>query len=185
VLCYSLSAPFFRGRAGFHSRRSPTGENAATRFPGIIRRPHENTAAHMAAGYAFVTDRTANTATAMHSDRPGRRRRQLLFQQPVLGVRRIAATWSSDPHYRVRQFRLVGGQGIDVASVPRREAGAQNEFEAEVEYGKVGEAFGAEKLGDLDDVPAAIARCMRHTSLRRGGWSSISRGSARVVPLPF
>ncbi len=47
-------------------------------LPGIVRCPHENTAAHMAAGYAFVTGRgqgvlvhvdvgTANTATAMHN----------------------------------------------------------------------------------------------------------------------
>ncbi len=47
-------------------------------LPAIIRCPHENTAAHMAAGYAFVTGRgqgvlvhvdvgTANTATAMHN----------------------------------------------------------------------------------------------------------------------
>ena len=47
-------------------------------IPGVIRCPHENTAAHMAAGYAYVTGRgqgvlvhvdvgTANTATAMHN----------------------------------------------------------------------------------------------------------------------
>src|SRR5262245_36866025 len=47
-------------------------------LPTIITCPHENTAAHMAAGYAFVTGRgqgvlvhvdvgTANTATAMHN----------------------------------------------------------------------------------------------------------------------
>src|SRR5262245_48253434 len=47
-------------------------------LPTIIRCPHENTAAHMAAGYSFVTGRgqgvlvhvdvgTANTATAMHN----------------------------------------------------------------------------------------------------------------------
>jgi acetolactate synthase I/II/III large subunit len=47
-------------------------------LPAIIRCPHENTAAHMAAGYAFVSGRgqgvlvhvdvgTANTATAMHN----------------------------------------------------------------------------------------------------------------------
>ena len=47
-------------------------------LPTIIPCPHENTAAHMAAGYAFVTGRgqgvlvhvdvgTANTATAMHN----------------------------------------------------------------------------------------------------------------------
>src|SRR6185295_4937002 len=47
-------------------------------LPTVITCPHENTAAHMAAGYAFVTGRgqgvlvhvdvgTANTATAMHN----------------------------------------------------------------------------------------------------------------------
>jgi acetolactate synthase-1/2/3 large subunit len=46
--------------------------------PGVVRCPHENTAAHMAAGYALVTGRgqgvlvhvdvgTANTANAMHN----------------------------------------------------------------------------------------------------------------------
>jgi len=47
-------------------------------MPSVVRCPHENTAAHMAAGYALVTGRgqgvlvhvdvgTANTATAMHN----------------------------------------------------------------------------------------------------------------------
>src|ERR1700733_6412920 len=47
-------------------------------MPGVVHCPHENTAAHMAAGYAFVTGRgqgvlvhvdvgTANTANAMHN----------------------------------------------------------------------------------------------------------------------
>ncbi len=47
-------------------------------MPSVVRCPHENTAAHMAAGYAFVTGRgqgvlvhvdvgTANTANAMHN----------------------------------------------------------------------------------------------------------------------
>ncbi len=47
-------------------------------IPGVVRCPHENTAAHMAQGYAFVTGRaqgvlvhvdvgTANTANAMHN----------------------------------------------------------------------------------------------------------------------
>src|SRR4029077_20261697 len=47
-------------------------------MPGVVRCPHENTAAHMAAGYAFVTGRghgvlvhvdvgTANSANAMHN----------------------------------------------------------------------------------------------------------------------
>ena len=47
-------------------------------MPGVLHCPHENTAAHMAEGYAFVTGRgqgvlvhvdvgTANTANAMHN----------------------------------------------------------------------------------------------------------------------
>src|SRR5271170_1127580 len=47
-------------------------------MPSVVRCPHENTAAHMAAGYAFITGRgqgvlvhvdvgTANTANAMHN----------------------------------------------------------------------------------------------------------------------
>jgi len=61
---------------------------------------------------------------------------------------------------------------------PDGEAGAQNEFEAEVEYGKVGAAFGAgwEKLGDPDNVPSAIARCIKEV---RGGRSAVLR--ARVT----
>ncbi len=52
--------------------------NRGEAMPGIVRCPHENTAAHMAAGYAHVTGRgqgvlvhvdvgTANTANAMHN----------------------------------------------------------------------------------------------------------------------
>jgi acetolactate synthase I/II/III large subunit len=52
--------------------------NRGEAMPSVVRCPHENTAAHMAAGYAFVTGRgqgvlvhvdvgTANTATAMHN----------------------------------------------------------------------------------------------------------------------
>ena len=56
------------------AHRAKRGEPA----PKVVRCPHENTAAHMAAGYALVTGRgqgvlvhvdvgTANTATAMHN----------------------------------------------------------------------------------------------------------------------
>ncbi len=52
--------------------------NRGDAMPGVVRCPHENTAAHMAAGYAHVTGRgqgvlvhvdvgTANTANAMHN----------------------------------------------------------------------------------------------------------------------
>src|SRR6204780_5921238 len=55
-------------------RRKQRGEA----MPSVVRCPHENTAAHMAAGYAFITGRgqgvlvhvdvgTANTANAMHN----------------------------------------------------------------------------------------------------------------------
>ena len=60
------------------SRRSPAASGAARRVPTIIVCPHENTAAHMAGGYAMMTGRgqgvlvhvdvgTANTANAMHN----------------------------------------------------------------------------------------------------------------------
>jgi acetolactate synthase-1/2/3 large subunit len=68
----------------FGTDHAPIIEEIANRrkrgeaLPAIVRCPHENTAAHMAAGYAFVTGRgqgvlvhvdvgTANTATAMHN----------------------------------------------------------------------------------------------------------------------
>jgi acetolactate synthase-1/2/3 large subunit len=68
----------------FGTDHAPIIEEMANRrkrgeaLPGVIRCPHENTAAHMAGGYAFVTGRgqgvlvhvdvgTANTATAMHN----------------------------------------------------------------------------------------------------------------------
>jgi acetolactate synthase-1/2/3 large subunit len=68
----------------FGTDHAPIIEEIANRrrrgeaLPAIIRCPHENTAAHMAAGYAFVTGRgqgvlvhvdvgTANTANAMHN----------------------------------------------------------------------------------------------------------------------
>src|SRR5579864_723752 len=68
----------------FGTDHAPIIEEIANRrkrgeaIPGVIRCPHENTAAHMAAGYAFVTGRgqgvlvhvdvgTANTANAMHN----------------------------------------------------------------------------------------------------------------------
>jgi acetolactate synthase-1/2/3 large subunit len=68
----------------FGTDHAPIIEEMANRrkrgedMPNVVRCPHENTAAHMAAGYAFVTGRgqgvlvhvdvgTANTATAMHN----------------------------------------------------------------------------------------------------------------------
>jgi acetolactate synthase-1/2/3 large subunit len=68
----------------FGTDHAPIIEEMANRrkrgeaLPGVIRCPHENTAAHMAAGYAYVTGKgqgvlvhvdvgTANTATAMHN----------------------------------------------------------------------------------------------------------------------
>ena len=59
---------------------------------------------------------------------------------------------------------------------PDGDASIANEFEAElapkVEFGKVAEAFGAyaEKVGDLADVPAAIARCAKEV---RGGRAAL------------
>ncbi len=59
---------------------------------------------------------------------------------------------------------------------PGGEAKAANAFEAElapnVEFTKIGEAFGAytEKVGDPADVPAAIARCAKEV---RGGRSAL------------
>jgi acetolactate synthase-1/2/3 large subunit len=68
----------------FGTDHAPIIEEMANRrkrgedMPSVVRCPHESTAAHMAAGYAFVTGRgqgvlvhvdvgTANTATAMHN----------------------------------------------------------------------------------------------------------------------
>ena len=66
----------------------------------------------------------------------------------------------------------------------RGEAKSANEFHAGlmpgVEFGKIGEAFGAyaEKLDDPAEVPAALARCVKEV---RGGRSAILH--ARVTPL--
>src|SRR5258708_13156803 len=58
-------------------------KKAGRKFPRILNCPHENTAMHMAAGYAMATGRgqavmvhvdagTANSAMAMHNARRGR-----------------------------------------------------------------------------------------------------------------
>jgi acetolactate synthase-1/2/3 large subunit len=67
---------------------------------------------------------------------------------------------------------------------PEGEAKTANEFEAElapnVDFAKVGEAFGAyaEKLSDPADVPAALARCVKEV---RGGRAALLH--ARVTKL--
>jgi acetolactate synthase-1/2/3 large subunit len=126
----------------------------------------------------------AKLAAPGAADGSDRGRRQLLFRQSVFGVRGGAASQAADPCDRARQFRLVRGEGIDPAGVPRRRAKSANEFQAGlmpgVEFGKIGEAFGAyaEKLDDPADVPAALARCVKEV---RGGRSAILH--ARVTPL--
>jgi acetolactate synthase-1/2/3 large subunit len=67
---------------------------------------------------------------------------------------------------------------------PEGEAKTANEFEAElapnVDFAKVGEAFGAyaEKLSDPAEVPAALARCVKEV---RGGRAALLH--ARVTRL--
>jgi acetolactate synthase I/II/III large subunit len=93
------------------------------------------------------------------------------YDLPILTIVLDNSGWSAVKESTLRVF-------------PDGEARAQNEFEAElapdVEYGKVGEAFGAywEKASDPADVPGAIARCVAAV---RGGRSAVLH--ARVTRL--
>ena len=90
---------------------------------------------------------------------------------PILAIVLDNSGWSAVKESTLRVF-------------PSGEAKAANSFEAElmpnVEFGKIGEAFGAyaEKVSDPADVPAAIARCAKEV---RGGRSAILH--ARVTRL--
>ncbi|MFL6831904.1 MAG: thiamine pyrophosphate-dependent enzyme, partial [Xanthobacteraceae bacterium] len=93
------------------------------------------------------------------------------YKLPILSIVLDNSGWSAVKESTLRVF-------------PSGEAKAQNEFEAElapdVEFGRVGEAFGAywEKVSDPADVPAALARCVKEV---RGGRAAILH--ARVTPL--
>jgi acetolactate synthase I/II/III large subunit len=90
---------------------------------------------------------------------------------PILAIVLDNSGWSAVKASTLRVF-------------PDGEAKSANEFQAElmpdVEFGKIGEAFGAyaEKVSDPADVPAALARCVREV---RGGRSAILH--ARVTRL--
>jgi acetolactate synthase-1/2/3 large subunit len=90
---------------------------------------------------------------------------------PILSIVLDNTGWSAVKESTLRVF-------------PAGEAKAANAFEAElmpdVEFGKIGEAFGAyaEKVADPADVPAALARCVKEV---RGGRSAILH--ARVTRL--
>jgi acetolactate synthase-1/2/3 large subunit len=85
------------------------------------------------------------------------------YDLPILSIILDNAGWSAVKASTLRVF-------------PGGEAKASNEFESElatgVDFGKVGEAFGAygEKLADPADVPAALKRCVEAV---RGGRSAI------------
>ena len=93
------------------------------------------------------------------------------YKLPVLTVVLDNSGWSAVKESTLRVF-------------PDGEAKSANEFQAGlmpgVEFGKIGEAFGAyaEKLDDPAEVPAALARCVKEV---RGGRSAILH--ARVTPL--
>ena len=87
--------------------------------------------------------------------------------------------------HRARQFRLVGGEGLDAAGLSRRRgqggrASSRPSSLPDVDFCKVGEAFGAygEKVIDPADVPAAIERCLKEV---RGGRTAILH--ARVTKM--
>jgi acetolactate synthase-1/2/3 large subunit len=90
---------------------------------------------------------------------------------PILAVVLDNSGWSAVKESTLRVF-------------PDGQAKSANEFQAglmpDVEFGKIGEAFGAyaEKLSEPADVPAALARCVKEV---RGGRSAILH--ARVTPL--
>jgi acetolactate synthase I/II/III large subunit len=82
---------------------------------------------------------------------------------PILAIVLDNSGWSAVKESTLRVF-------------PDGEAKSANEFQAElmpnVEFGKIGEAFGAywEKVGDPAEVPAAIGRCVKEV---RGGRAAI------------
>jgi acetolactate synthase-1/2/3 large subunit len=90
---------------------------------------------------------------------------------PILAIVLDNSGWSAVKESTLRVF-------------PAGEAKSANEFQAElmpdVEFGKIGEAFGAyaEKVGDPAEVPAALARCVKEV---RGGRAAILH--ARVTRL--
>ena len=90
---------------------------------------------------------------------------------PILSIVLDNAGWSAVKESTLRVY-------------PAGEAKAANAFEAElmpdVEFGRIGEAFGAyaEKVGNPADVPAALARCVDEV---RGGRCAILH--ARVTRL--
>ena len=90
---------------------------------------------------------------------------------PILAIVLDNSGWSAVKELTLRVF-------------PAGEAKSANEFQAElmpdVEFGKIGEAFGAyaEKVSDPAEVPAALARCVKEV---RGGRAAILH--ARVTRL--
>ena len=93
------------------------------------------------------------------------------YKLPILTIVLDNSGWSAVKESTLRVF-------------PDGEAKSANEFEAElcpdVDFSKVGEAFGAyaEKLSDPADVPAALARCVKEV---RGGRAALLH--ARVTRL--
>ena len=82
---------------------------------------------------------------------------------PILAIVLDNSGWSAVKESTLRVF-------------PEGEAKSANEFQAElmpnVEFGKIGEAFGAywEKVGDPAEVPAALTRCVKEV---RGGRAAL------------
>jgi acetolactate synthase-1/2/3 large subunit len=93
------------------------------------------------------------------------------YNLPILIVLLDNAGWSAVKESTLRVF-------------PQGEAKATDRFQAslmpDAEFSKIGEAFGAygEKLANPDDVPAALARCIKEV---RGGRTAILH--ARVTKL--
>jgi acetolactate synthase-1/2/3 large subunit len=85
------------------------------------------------------------------------------YSLPIFSIVLDNSGWSAVKESTLRVF-------------PGGEANTANEFEAElapnVEFAKVGEAFGAhtEKVTDPADVPAALARCVKEV---RGGRAAL------------
>jgi acetolactate synthase-1/2/3 large subunit len=85
------------------------------------------------------------------------------YKLPILTIVMDNSGWNAVKQSTLRVF-------------PEGEAKSTNEFEAElapdVDFAKVGEAFGAhaERLSDPADVPAALARCVKEV---RGGRAAL------------
>ena len=163
-------------------------------MPNIIRCPHENTAAHMAGGYAFVTGRgqgvlvhvdvgTANTANAMHN--LFRSRLPVLLMagkapytagNELVGSRDTYVHFVQEPFDQGEPRAALRQMGMDAAVRRRREGGAAARPLHHAER-----AAGAGLSDDAArDADAALERRRRPPLLRR----AVRQHAPAAAPIP-